>query len=259
MMRNRILVFMCAVAMLPLAGSLRAQDRDFRRGPDTHFDRRDRGEIYGWYQDHPGNRIFNADPRWNEEMERRLQVGVILGRDVRNRSYPLPFELLERLGPLPRHFRYIATGNHVCVVNDDWQLFDVMHLELGWDRDRDDDRDHDGDRDRDRDHDSGPGTSLNLAFTSGDRAYLGDWYRGHRGHLTVEFEARDHWRPEYERRIVAGYVVEPEVRRWAHPVPVEFEAHLQRLPRGYHYVVIGEHICVVDDGWRVYDVYHCER
>jgi hypothetical protein len=250
MMRHRMLICICAAAIAAsAAGTVRAQD--FRRGPDTHFDNRDRGEIYNWYRDHPGNRVFAADPRWNEEMDRRLQPGVVLGRDVRNRAYPLPGELAARLGPLPRRFRYVVTGNHVCVVNNDWQLFDVMHLELGWDRDRDRDRDHDGDRDR------GPGFAI--AFSAGDRAYMDDWYRGHRGHLTVEFDGRDHWRPEYERRFVSGYVVEPELRRWAHPVPVEFEGHMQRLPRGYRYVVIGDHICVVDDGWRVYDVYHFDR
>lgn len=249
MTRIRPLVCFSAAVMLLFAGAANAQE--FRRGPDTHFDNRDRGQIYDWYHDHPGNRIFAADPRWNQEMDRRLQPGVVLGRDVRNRSYPLPIELVQRLGPLPRHFRYIATGNHVCVVNDDWQLFDVMHLELGWDRDRG----RDFDRDRDRDSGSGFG----VAFSAGDRAYLDDWYRGHRGHLTVEFEGRDHWRPQYEQRIVTGYVVEPELRRWAHPAPVEFEAHLGQLPRGYRYVVIGDHICVVDDGWRVYDVYHLDR
>jgi len=247
----------CAAALLS-AGTGTARAQDFRRGPDTHFDNRDRGQLYDWYRDHPGNRLFSADPRWNEEMERRLQPGVILGRDVRNRSYSLPGDLVARLGPLPRHYRYIVTGNHVCLVNDDWQLFDVMHLELGWDRD------HYRDRDRDHDHDfdhgpGGPGTSVSFSFSAGDRAYLDDWYRGHRGQLTVEFEGRDHWRPEYDRRFVTGYVVEPEFRRWAHPAPVEWEAHMQRLPRGYRYVVIGDHICVVDDGWRVYDVYHFDR
>jgi hypothetical protein len=114
-----------------------------------------------------------------------------------------------------------------------------------------DDRDHhDHDRDRDRghhDHDR---------FDDHDRDGAREWYRDHHGYFR-EDEGR-YWHREWEPEIREGFVFTHDMRRAVRPVPQELIVRLGPVPRGYRYVVIGQHVCVVDNGWRVHDVLHFE-
>ncbi len=116
-----------------------------------------------------------------------------------------------------------------------------------------DDRDHHdqgyhGDHDRDHhDHDR---------FNDHDRDQARDWYRHHHDAFRVR-EGR-YWHREWEPDIHEGFVFTPEMRRGFRPVPHDLLVRLGPAPPGYRYVVIGDHVCLIDGGYRIHDVLHFE-
>ncbi len=120
------------------------------------------------------------------------------------------------------------------------------------DRDHRDDRDHHDDHrdDRDRDHHD------HDRFDDHDRDGARDWYRDHHDYFR-HGEGR-YWRGEWEPNIHEGYVFTHDMRRGVRPVPRELLVRLGPVPRGYRYVVIGDHVVLVDNGWRIHDVLHFE-
>jgi hypothetical protein len=141
-MKIRNLLSSSAVALLGLAlpfsgGSAFAQDHDRDRDRDRdhdhpRFEDHDRQVVRGWFtehHDHLPRGLRNPD-RLPPELEPRLQVGVVLDRDMRHRIHPVPEELLERLPPCPRHYRYVIIGGHICLIDDGYHVSDVIHFEL---------------------------------------------------------------------------------------------------------------------------------
>jgi hypothetical protein len=106
----------------------------------------------------------------------------------------------------------------------------------------------DNDRNRENDH----------RFRDHDRRAAHDWYDRHRDHPPAGFRQRDFLAPEYESRMRIGYVLDPDMRRMARPVPEDLLYQLPPCPRHYRYVVIGGHVCLVDGGYRIHDVIHME-
>jgi len=93
-------------------------------------------------------------------------------------------------------------------------------------------------------------------FDDHDRAGARDWYRDH--HEYFRHDEGRYWHHEWEGNIHEGFVFTPDMRRGIRPVPRELPVRLGPVPRGYRYVVIGDHVVLVDDGWRVHDVLHFE-
>ena len=107
------------------------------------------------------------------------------------------------------------------------------------------DRDH---QDRDHhDHDR---------FDDHDRQAARDWYRDH--HDAFRHDEGRYWHQEWEPNIREGFVFTPEIRRAIRPVPRDLFGRLAPPPQGYRYVVIGDHVCLVDRGYRIHDVLHFE-
>ena len=92
-------------------------------------------------------------------------------------------------------------------------------------------------------------------FNDNQREAAREYYKQH--HDEPEFK-RDQWNDDYESRIKPGYVLDPEMRRFSHPAPHELTRGLGPAPRGYHYVVIGGHVVLVDNEYRVHDAIHLE-
>jgi hypothetical protein len=188
------------------------------------FGDRDRQSMHDWYRDHYNAREFQDQRRWNDQYEQRLQVGVVLDPDLRAWARPVPPDLYGRLSPLPRGYRYVIVGDHVLVVDDRWQIYDVNHFER---------------------------------FEDSDQGVMRDWYNQHRD--AQVFDGRQNWNDQFEQRIRIGAVLDPDLRRLAHPVPGDLLSRLPRRPRNMRYVVIGDHICLIDNWWTVRDVLHFER
>jgi len=108
------------------------------------------------------------------------------------------------------------------------------------DRDRRDDRDH-------HDHDR---------FDDHDRQAARDWYRGH--HDAFQHDNGRYWRNEWEPNIHEGFVLTPAMRGAIRPVPKDLYGRFAPPPPGYRYVIIGNHVVLVDRGYRIHDVLHFE-
>jgi Ni/Co efflux regulator RcnB len=96
------------------------------------------------------------------------------------------------------------------------------------------------------------------AFDDHERGQMRDWYREHHEHPPVGFRDRDRLERDMDGRLAAGFVLTPEYRRRIVGVPPDLYRRLPPPPRGYRYVVIGGHVCLIDRDWRVRDVVHFE-
>lgn len=128
----------CTAAALTLtlpvfAGNSFTQDRDRDRDHDhPRFEDHDRESARGWFNEHH-DRLpegLRDRDRLPSGLESRLQVGVVLDRDLRHRIHPVPEELLDRLPPCPKHYRYVVIGGHIVLIDDGFHVFDVIHFEL---------------------------------------------------------------------------------------------------------------------------------
>ena len=200
-------------------GALRAQ------GSITFsFGDPDRQAMREWYRNHPNAPEFQDQRRWTGQLEQRLQVGVVLAPDLRAWARPAPPDLYGRLAPLPRGDRYVIVGDHVVVVDDRWVVHDAYHFDR---------------------------------FQEPDQQAMRDWYPGHRD--APVFRGRQRWNDRFEQRIQVGAVLAPDLRRLAYPVPAELRGRLPPRPRYLRYVIVGDHVLLIDNWWTVRDVVHLER
>jgi hypothetical protein len=91
-------------------------------------------------------------------------------------------------------------------------------------------------------------------FDDHDRHEARDYYDHH--HEYFHHDEGRYWHKEWEPNIHEGFVFTPEMRRAYRPVPHDLLVRLGPAPHGYRYVVIGDHVVLVDDGWRIHDVLH---
>jgi hypothetical protein len=97
--------------------------------------------------------------------------------------------------------------------------------------------------------------SITFSFGDRDRQTMREWYRQH--YTAPEFQAR-RWNTRYEQGLRVGLVLGPELRAWARPAPADLSGRLPPPPAGYRYMIVGDHLVVVDRGWRIYEVNHFE-
>ena len=133
--------------------------------------------------------------------------------------------------------RWVAAATTLLLT-----LFLGVTLAQAQDRDRD--RQDQGDRDH-HDHDR---------FDDHDRAAARDWYAHHHDYFRHD-EGR-YWHREWEPNIREGFILNREMRGAIRPVPRDLR--LPYPPPGYRYVVIGDHICLIDRDYRIHDVLHFE-
>jgi hypothetical protein len=226
-----LLVAACSAALCIFAGSgAQAQDRnDQDRDQAAHFTPRDRDVLSRWYRDHADWIDQYRNEGWHDQdLDRRLEVGAVIGPDMRRWSHPLPEDLVSQMDPLPRYWRVVVVGDHAVLVDADWNVRDVFHFENF------DDHDRQVIRDWNRDHP--------------------DFVRGLLGSFGVRIDEAD-----LDRRLQVGQVVDPELRDHAHPVPDELAARLTPAPRDWRYMVIGDRLCLVDRDWRIRESFRFER
>jgi hypothetical protein len=116
-------------------GHDRDRGRDQDRGRDhDRFDDHDREVSWGWYRAHrdhlpPGLRDRDRLP---PGIEKRLIVGTVLDSGLRSRIHPCPDDLVRRLPPPPVHYRYVAIGGHIALIDGGYHVADVIHFELNF-------------------------------------------------------------------------------------------------------------------------------
>jgi hypothetical protein len=93
-------------------------------------------------------------------------------------------------------------------------------------------------------------------FDDHDRAAAHDYYKGHRAYF--HHDEGKYWHSAWEPDIHEGFVLTPDMRAGWRPVPHDLLVRLGPCPPGYRYVVLGDHVVLVDGGWRIHDVLHLE-
>ncbi len=76
--------------------------------------------------------------------------------------------------------------------------------------------------------------------------------------LSVSDREGRYWHREWEPEIHEGFVFTPDMRRAIRPVPRDLLVRLGPPPPGYRYVLIGDHVCLIDRGYQIHDVLHFE-
>lgn len=109
-------------------------DRDRQRqmdnqNRDEQFNDRDQRAMRDWYRDHRFNPEFRDRERWNDQMERQIQVGVVPDPEVRLRAHPVPQELVVRLHVPPHNYQYFLLGNHLVLVDEMWTIRQIFNFE----------------------------------------------------------------------------------------------------------------------------------
>jgi len=215
------------------------QDRD-RSEERRHFTDHDRRVLNDWYRDHADR--FESEfreGRWNnEELDRRLQPGNVMDEDLRRWARPVSDKLAGRLDPLPPDWQYERVGYNVCIVDRDGTIRDRYHF----------DRDQYNDQSR-------------FHFSEHDRQVMGDWNRDHQNAVN-QFLNNFGMRMEnddLDRRLQVGNTVDPDLRDRGRPAPESLVEQLSTPPPGWHYVVIGDRLCVVDREWRIHESYHFQH
>ena len=113
-------------------------------------------------------------------------------------------------------------------------------------------------RGRGNDQNRGQAKKMARRFAEHDRAAARQWYQQHRDQLPRGFRGDDRLPPGFEVRIVPGYVFDADARRRSYPVPPGMARAFRQPPPGFRYLVIGGHVVLVDDGFRVHDVIRLE-
>lgn len=214
------------------------------------FNDNDREATRDWYRQ---NRTrlgagWRDQDRLTPAMQGRLRLGYQLDPELRGRMYSLPPELSGRYGPAPRGYRYVIIGGNIVMLDGMYQVHDVFSLDVQvagrYSNDRNDWNERDGWAGGQR-----------RSFNDRDRQATREWYRRHRGSLGRGWREQDRLSPEMEARLRPGRQLDPELRQRMVWLPPELSARYGPAPRGYRYAIIGGNVVMIDDGYRVHDVF----
>lgn len=129
-------LFLTVTLGVPTARAQDHHDEGRHEGWDHHnhdrFDDHDRDAARDWYRGHHEYFRHDEGRYWHREWEPNIHEGFVFTRDMRRAVRPVPPELLVRLGPVPRGYRYVVIGDHVCLVDNGWRIHDVLHFEVNF-------------------------------------------------------------------------------------------------------------------------------
>src|ERR1700694_5566552 len=135
-----------AAVLLVLGWSVAAQDRGQRDGQsrgqvsgdqnrgrnnnDQTFNDHDQQVTRDWYNQHQNRPPagLRSQDRLSSDEESRLREGATLDRSLRRKVHPAPPDLSRQLPPPARNQRYVTIGGHVGLIDNGYQVHDVIHL-----------------------------------------------------------------------------------------------------------------------------------
>lgn len=100
-----------------------------------HFEQfgdHDRQVVHDWNRDHPGyvRGLFGIGVRIDDgDLDRRLQVGMVVDRDLQRRAINAPPDLVSQMNPTPRDTRYLVIGDRLCLIDRQWRVRQSFHFE----------------------------------------------------------------------------------------------------------------------------------
>jgi hypothetical protein len=93
-------------------------------------------------------------------------------------------------------------------------------------------------------------------FNDHDRQVAHDYANQHKNDRG--FRNQDRLSAQYESRLQEGYVMDKDMRRMCRPAPPDLVRGFAPAPAGYRYVVVGGHVCLIDNDYRIHDTIHLE-
>ncbi len=93
-------------------------------------------------------------------------------------------------------------------------------------------------------------------FNDHDRQVAHDYANQHKNERG--FRDQDRLSAENESKQREGYVMDKDMRRMSRPAPPDMIRDMAPAPRGYRYVVVGGHVCLIDGDYRIHDTIHLE-
>ena len=93
-------------------------------------------------------------------------------------------------------------------------------------------------------------------FNDHDRQTAHDYANKHKN--DAGFRDKDRLSAESESRLQEGYVMDKDMRRMCRTAPPDLVRGMAPAPRGYRYVVVGGHVCLIDSDYRIHDTIHLE-
>ena len=93
-------------------------------------------------------------------------------------------------------------------------------------------------------------------FDTRDRKIATEWYKAHPD--AFKSEQGTNWRADWEPNLRDGFVLTADMRAAVHRAPTELETQFGPAPEGYRYVMLGDHILIIDNDYRIHDVMHFE-
>lgn len=97
------------------------------------FDNRDRDTIQQWNNSHQNavNQFLqNFGVRMQQgDLDQRLQVGNVVDEDLQSRAQRAPEDLVQRLSPPPRGWRYLVIGDRLILVDRDWRIHESYNFQ----------------------------------------------------------------------------------------------------------------------------------
>jgi len=244
-----------ALTVLAMSGKVavaqgRGQDRWQDRGQQQQFTDNDRQVTRDWYQQHQRNlgRGWRQEDRLSPAMEARLRSGQRLDPRLRRQMYWLPADLSRRYGPAPRGYRYAIIGGNIVMLDPGYNVRDVFRIDFrsggpgshgqdGWQ------------------NGGGWGGRPHESFNDQDRQATREWYQQHQRDLRPGWREQDRLSPDQQGRLRSGEILDPQLRGQMSWLPPELAARYRPAPPGYRYAVIGGNVVLLDDGYRVHDVF----
>jgi Ni/Co efflux regulator RcnB len=97
-------------------------------------------------------------------------------------------------------------------------------------------------------------------FNDHDRQVVNDYAKQHQNNAPAGLRSQDQLTPEQERRLQSGQALDRQMQRQVHTPPRTLLRQLSPAPRGDRYVLIGQHMVLVDRHNNVvHDVIHVHR
>jgi hypothetical protein len=136
-MKANPLLAATAAAILALIGSAsfaqyQGQQGDQNRQAQAHtqFDEHDQQVTRDWYNQHKAKAPVGLrdQDRLSADEESRLREGAALDKNLRKKVHPAPPDLVRLLPTPPSKHRYVAIGGHIGLIDNNYQLKAVIHL-----------------------------------------------------------------------------------------------------------------------------------
>jgi hypothetical protein len=122
--------FVLATLLISLTGSLALAQNHDQRGQSAQFSEHDQQVTHDWYNQHQSNPPagFRKQDQLSQDEESNMREGGVIDKNLRKKVYSAPPELTRQLPPPPSRNRYVAVGGHVALIDHNYHVQAVIHL-----------------------------------------------------------------------------------------------------------------------------------